>query len=276
MVSFQRAPTIVGSRSYYEPYGQPLSSPDEGQPSFTGHQFDASTGLIQAQQRFLDPNTGRFLSSDPSPVNTASAANFNRYAYGNNNPYKFIDPNGRDNVLNIVVQIDPGSPVAGNLTTEHIAAQSAAQRSVDLTVAAVMKSGTSEQKASLKNWTVSIDPSSGPPPGVSKKSVVAITTFYPDEGEGYPETIDTSFGGNVAKLTKQNMQHSDTRGMKAKGGNPALLMTGAHEFVGHGNKQNDAVPEGPAREEDAKDQTWPIVKNADDIEPGDITCKGCE
>ena len=37
----------------------------------------------------------RFLGVDPMAVDTASAANFNRYAYANNSPYKFTDPDGR-------------------------------------------------------------------------------------------------------------------------------------------------------------------------------------
>jgi RHS repeat-associated protein len=43
----------------------------------------------QSEARFYDPIAGRFLSTDPV------TANFNRYAYANNNPYKNIDPDGR-------------------------------------------------------------------------------------------------------------------------------------------------------------------------------------
>jgi RHS repeat-associated protein len=89
------AGNLIGSRSYYEPFGHPLTIPVEGSPSYTGHQFDASTGLIQAQQRFFDPSTGRSPSTDPVGVDTKSAWNFNRYAYANNSPYKFTDPDGR-------------------------------------------------------------------------------------------------------------------------------------------------------------------------------------
>jgi uncharacterized protein RhaS with RHS repeats len=47
------------------------------------------------QQRYYDPQIGRFLSRDPDPVNTVSPWNFNRYSYAANNPYKFADPDGR-------------------------------------------------------------------------------------------------------------------------------------------------------------------------------------
>jgi len=40
--------------------------------------------------------SARFISVDPQPVNTTNGNNFNRYWYANDNPYKFIDPDGRD------------------------------------------------------------------------------------------------------------------------------------------------------------------------------------
>jgi uncharacterized protein RhaS with RHS repeats len=51
------------------------------------------------QQRYYDPEVGRFLSVDPVGVDVATGANFNRYWYGNNNPYRYIDPDGRVPVL---------------------------------------------------------------------------------------------------------------------------------------------------------------------------------
>ncbi|HWT17150.1 MAG TPA: RHS repeat-associated core domain-containing protein, partial [Patescibacteria group bacterium] len=86
---------ITGTRTLYEPYGAPLPTPHDGSPSYTGHQYDTGTGLIYAQQRYYDPQLGIFYSPDPMAVDTTSAFNFNRYAYANNSPYKFTDPDGR-------------------------------------------------------------------------------------------------------------------------------------------------------------------------------------
>ena len=47
------------------------------------------------QQRYYDSVIGRFLSVDPVTALTVPGVNFNRYWYGNNNPYKFTDPDGR-------------------------------------------------------------------------------------------------------------------------------------------------------------------------------------
>jgi RHS repeat-associated protein len=82
----------------YRPYGaQVLGSPEQG-PGYTGHVNDADTGLVYMQQRYYDPDIGRFLSADPIPTNSHTGGSFNRYAYANNNPYTFIDPDGRDAV----------------------------------------------------------------------------------------------------------------------------------------------------------------------------------
>jgi RHS repeat-associated protein len=90
---------ITGTRTLYEPYGTPLTTPRDGAPSYTGHQYDTGTGLIYAQQRYYDPQLGVFYSPDPMAVDTTSAFNFNRYAYANNSPYKFTDPDGRAGIL---------------------------------------------------------------------------------------------------------------------------------------------------------------------------------
>lgn len=47
------------------------------------------------QQRYYDPGIGRFLSVDPVTADGNTGGNFNRYKYAANNPYKFTDPDGR-------------------------------------------------------------------------------------------------------------------------------------------------------------------------------------
>jgi hypothetical protein len=41
------------------------------------------------------PSSARFLGVDPIHFQENNIHSFNRYAYGNNNPYRFIDPDGR-------------------------------------------------------------------------------------------------------------------------------------------------------------------------------------
>ena len=86
---------ITGSRQLHEPYGLvSVGTPTQG-PGFTGHVYDAQTGIYYMQQRYYDQVAGRFLSVDPVVPEAATGANFNRYWYANNNPYKNVDPDGR-------------------------------------------------------------------------------------------------------------------------------------------------------------------------------------
>lgn len=48
------------------------------------------------QQRYYDPLIGRFYSNDPVGFTASNPMMFNRYAYANNNPYAFDDPDGRN------------------------------------------------------------------------------------------------------------------------------------------------------------------------------------
>lgn len=82
------------STTRYEPYGYVASgaAPTIG---FTGHVNDADTGLTYMQQRYYDPVAGRFLSIDPVSTDASTGGSFNRYAYAANNPYRYIDPDGR-------------------------------------------------------------------------------------------------------------------------------------------------------------------------------------
>jgi RHS repeat-associated protein len=80
----------------YEPYGALTNRPYYDQPAYAGHVGDTATGLDYMQQRYYDPQVGRFLSVDPVTANSGTGANFNRYWYADNNPYKFTDIDGRD------------------------------------------------------------------------------------------------------------------------------------------------------------------------------------
>jgi RHS repeat-associated protein len=86
--------TVI-SRTRYEPYGYVASGamPTIG---FMGHVNDADTGLTYMQQRYYDPVAGRFLSIDPVVTDVSTGGSFNRYAYANNNPYKYTDLDGRN------------------------------------------------------------------------------------------------------------------------------------------------------------------------------------
>ena len=62
----------------------------------TGHvedQFD-ELSLVYMQARYYDPSLGRFLSIDAAGFDETNPQSFNRYAYANNNPHRYVDPDG--------------------------------------------------------------------------------------------------------------------------------------------------------------------------------------
>jgi RHS repeat-associated protein len=78
-------------RSRYQAFGAPLDGWRDG-PGYTKHVMDSASELVYMQQRYYDPATLRFISTDPV---SADPLNFNRYWYANNNPYTYVDPDGR-------------------------------------------------------------------------------------------------------------------------------------------------------------------------------------
>ena len=58
---------------------------------FSAHLHDATSGLILARARVLDPLTGAFLQRDPNGYQDS----VNQYAYGANDPINHRDPTGR-------------------------------------------------------------------------------------------------------------------------------------------------------------------------------------
>ncbi|WP_434702528.1 RHS repeat-associated core domain-containing protein [Pseudomonas sp. Z1-12] len=82
----------------YKPYGDKLnrSAPSSSNKiGYHGKAYDDATGLSYMGARYYDPVLGRFMGIDPVDFQTDNLHSFNRYAYTNNNPYKYVDPDGR-------------------------------------------------------------------------------------------------------------------------------------------------------------------------------------
>jgi RHS repeat-associated protein len=97
VVATNESGTVIWRESY-RPYGErTVNSASAGGNKvwFTSRRQDAATGLVYMGARYYDPVIGRFISTDPSGFDEQSVHGFNRYAYANNNPYRYVDPDGR-------------------------------------------------------------------------------------------------------------------------------------------------------------------------------------
>ena len=103
----------VIERNNYEPYGAIIGKPTYSGIGYTGHVMDGATSLTYMQQRYYDQSVGRFLSVDPVTASSGTGTNFNRYKYAANNPYRFVDPDGRQEYSpdrSLVERVSDGVP----------------------------------------------------------------------------------------------------------------------------------------------------------------------
>jgi RHS repeat-associated protein len=91
----------------YKPYGERINNAiatqgGKGNNEIYFHGKKAETHLnggVTLQYfgaRYYDPSGARFMSIDPVGFGEGNIHSFNRYAYGNNNPFKFVDPDGME------------------------------------------------------------------------------------------------------------------------------------------------------------------------------------
>ena len=122
------------------------------QGEITGKELDTETGYYYFGARYLDPKTSRWISVDPAmgdyipsaPVNDEARKrnqklpnggvynyiNLHAFHYANNNPIKYVDPDGNDyeediqNALNAVMASSPNattSKLSDLVNTENLA-----------------------------------------------------------------------------------------------------------------------------------------------------------
>lgn len=105
-------------RKDYAPFGEQLEGSNASEKvAYTGKQHDVDIGLTNFGARQYDPEIGRFLSVDPVGFVEDNTMSFNRYLYVNNNPYKYVDPDGE--FLNFAAKfvLDVGMGIAINYMT---------------------------------------------------------------------------------------------------------------------------------------------------------------
>ncbi|WP_250627766.1 RHS repeat-associated core domain-containing protein [Pinirhizobacter soli] len=97
---------VVLTRVDYRAYGaQALGTSEQG-PGYTGHVNDVDSKFVYMQQRYYDPEVGRFLSRDPAGYTAGDKFALNPYVYALNNPVNNTDPDGRQALMGMPVQHD--------------------------------------------------------------------------------------------------------------------------------------------------------------------------
>lgn len=113
---------VPGETRSYLPFGEEwcggspcAPSAVNGQPKrFTAKERDAETGLDYFGARYYRGSAARFTTVDPhldQPRGLVQPQSWNRYAYANNNPLRYVDPDGRDAV---VLVWTPGNDAVGH------------------------------------------------------------------------------------------------------------------------------------------------------------------
>ncbi len=112
-------------REDYKPYGDRiLNDPAAANNArwYTGHVQDPDTELVYAGARYYDPVIGRFMATDPVAFTEKNRHTFNRYAYANDNPYRYVDPDGEASLTihgGVVASFgSTGSPIDVNFGKE--------------------------------------------------------------------------------------------------------------------------------------------------------------
>ncbi len=106
----------------YKPFGeeQSVTASTDNNKKFIGKEKDEETGLYYFGARYMDAGIGRFTQTDPVGITEFDLMNpqrFNRYAYSLNNPYSYVDPDGRW-ILPLIVL---GAAIYGILSSPTIA-----------------------------------------------------------------------------------------------------------------------------------------------------------
>ncbi|WP_051946947.1 RHS repeat-associated core domain-containing protein [Marinobacter sp.] len=81
----------------YDPWGFKLTA-NTDERGYTGNWLDEETGLADHKARWYTSSIGRFTGIDPVKWQESNIHSFNKYAYASNNPYAYVDRDGRNAV----------------------------------------------------------------------------------------------------------------------------------------------------------------------------------
>uniref|UniRef100_UPI0040575B53 RHS repeat domain-containing protein n=1 Tax=Acetatifactor sp. TaxID=1872090 RepID=UPI0040575B53 len=86
---------------------------------YTGEYYDEGTGLYYLRARYMNPETGTFISMDTYRGNAYDPASLHRYTYAQNNPQMYNDPSGHFAMIGLCLN-QASTAVLRNLNTIHV------------------------------------------------------------------------------------------------------------------------------------------------------------
>ncbi len=84
--------------TFYAPYGEILEGGQVGRFTYEGREFSELAGDYDFRFRKYNPDLGMFTQPDALIPNVYDPQSLNRYRFERNNPYKYVDEDGKDAV----------------------------------------------------------------------------------------------------------------------------------------------------------------------------------
>lgn len=89
-----QTPNLETFTAKYLPYGNLYATTGAENFQYTGKHLDVSTGLYYYGYRYLDSQSGRFMTVDPHSPVYVNPQTLNQYIYALDNPNRYSDPTG--------------------------------------------------------------------------------------------------------------------------------------------------------------------------------------
>jgi RHS repeat-associated protein len=227
----------------YTPYGERrvnAINAGDNHAWFTAGPQNEDSGLVALGNRYYDPAIGRFMSVDLVGVSPDDGSNFNRYAYANNNPYRYVDPSGEVPIIPIIIGViwlADKAYAAYEAHQDYKAIQSGEQ-----TVGQVVQRRSIEHAAGMAlgpagRWTAKagvhhfIDDVGE---GIVAKKVEVPRSRYPEgaahiedaQAAGHPSTLTIDRAGTAANRDAAQAGQTRVQGMDLDEYPPAMFREG--------------------------------------------------
>jgi len=97
--------------TFYSPYGEVLEGGTKSRYQYEGKEFSSTTGEYDFNFRTYNPELGLFTQPDAVFSNIYDPQSLNRYRFERNNPYKYVDEDGK--VISVPVALGVGALAGG-------------------------------------------------------------------------------------------------------------------------------------------------------------------